>query len=175
MGNPSGLCKCGCGQPTTVSRWASTAKGYEAGEPRDYVRGHNGRKFQDGWDVRDCGYDTPCWVWTGRVDRKTGYGWTRRTGVDAQAHRVLYQEKHGPLPPGHAIELHHLCENPTCCNPDHLEPLTLSAHRFRHSKMTPEKAELIRASSETHMALARKFGVSPALIWMIRNGRAYEQ
>ncbi len=40
--------------------------------------------------------------------------------------------------------------------------------------MTPEGAELIRASGKTHAALAREFGVSPALIWLIRNNRAYE-
>ena len=171
--NPSGLCKCGCGGRTTIARWSHTKSGYVNGKPKDYIQGHNNRQYQEGYEVRDCGYETPCWVWTGRIGSRSGYGWLRRNGVDMQAHRAFYQDRFGPLPPGHAQELHHLCENPPCCNPDHLKPSTVSEHRFAHSKMTPEGAELIRASDKTHMALAREFGVSPALIWMIRNNRAY--
>lgn len=173
MANPSGLCKCGCGRQTTLAKQSIKKTGAVIGQPLDYVHGHNGRKYHDGWEVLDCGYETDCWVWTGCIDLKSGYGWTRRTGDDFQAHRVFYQEKYGPLPPGHAQELHHLCFNPPCVNPDHLQPMTLSEHRFAHSKMTPERAELVRASGKTHAALAREFGVSPALIWLIRKGRAY--
>lgn len=41
--NPSGLCKCGCGQPTAISRDTWVARGYVKGQPRDYIRGHNAR------------------------------------------------------------------------------------------------------------------------------------
>lgn len=173
MANPTGLCKCGCDQRTTLARWSHTGNGYVRGQPKDWVIGHNARKFHDGYAVRDCGFETPCWIWTGRVDLKTGYGWTRRTGVDAQAHRVIYQETYGPLPPGHVVQLHHRCERPPCVNPEHLEPLTPSQHRLAHSPMTTEMAALIRASDKTQAALARELGISTGLIYLIRNNRSW--
>lgn len=41
--NPSGLCKCGCGQPTAISTYTWDLRGYVKGQPRDYIRGHNQR------------------------------------------------------------------------------------------------------------------------------------
>lgn len=175
MANPSGLCKCGCSQRTTIARWSHTEKGYIRGQPKDYVVGHNNKQYQEGYEIRDCGYLTPCWVWTGRVDARSGYGWVSREGKYAHAHRTLYQEKFGSLPPGHAQVLHHLCENRTCVNPDHLRPMTCGEHKVAHGPLSYEIAALIRASDETHAALGRKYGVSAATIWQIRNNRTYQE
>ena len=58
-----------------------------------------------------------CRVWEGRLNRD-GYG---RIGNRA-AHRVIYEETVGPVPPG--MELDHLCRVRACVNPEHLEPVT---------------------------------------------------
>jgi hypothetical protein len=58
-----------------------------------------------------------CWEWQ-RYRLQTGYG---RMTVDhrmANAHRVSYELFVGPIPLG--MFLCHHCDNPPCCNPEHL-------------------------------------------------------
>ncbi len=38
--NPTGLCLCGCGLPTTPARQSDTKRGWVKGQPTDYVHGH---------------------------------------------------------------------------------------------------------------------------------------
>ena len=66
--------------------------------------------------------DSDCWFWIGSMDGK-GYGKYTRRGPDYQrgAHRVYWETFNGPVPEG--MQLDHLCEEPTCVNPDHLEPV----------------------------------------------------
>ena len=59
-----------------------------------------------------------CWTWLGPKDRK-GYGRCRNQAV----HRIAYELLVGPIPAG--LHIDHLCRNPACCNPTHLEPVTL--------------------------------------------------
>jgi hypothetical protein len=47
------------------------------------------------------------------------------------AHRVVYEALVGPVPEG--LELDHTCDNPPCCNPGHLEPVT-HAENMRRGK-----------------------------------------
>src|ERR1041385_4955256 len=69
-----------------------------------------------------------CWEWTGA---KTGHGYGKiLTFRSIQvAHRILYELLVGPVPEG--MELDHLCRNPSCVRPDHLEPVT---HRVNISR-----------------------------------------
>ncbi len=62
-----------------------------------------------------------CWQWVAYRD-KHGYGKFRWEGGVRYAHRVIWQVLVGPIPDG--LQLDHLCRNPSCCNPDHLEPVT---------------------------------------------------
>lgn len=61
---------------------------------------------------------TPCLTFTGRKMLKGGHGQIWDNGTVAYAHRVAYEHKNGPIPKG--MVLMHLCDNPACCNPDHL-------------------------------------------------------
>ncbi|MFJ8766665.1 HNH endonuclease signature motif containing protein [Streptomyces clavifer] len=63
----------------------------------------------------------PCWTWTGHKDRD-GYGRFALRGRTYLAHRHAYSLLVGPIP--HGLVLDHLCRNPGCVNPAHLEPVT---------------------------------------------------
>lgn len=71
-----------------------------------------------------------CWIWTGAKDPE-GYGRVNFNGHanSELAHRVAYREFVGPIPEG--LELDHLCRNPSCINPKHLEPVTKSINAKR--------------------------------------------
>ena len=65
--------------------------------------------------------DSGCWEWTG-YRTTSGYGRVQVDGRSGYSHRVMYETTVGPIPDG--LQLDHLCRNPPCCNPDHLEPVT---------------------------------------------------
>lgn len=48
------------------------------------------------------------------------------------AHQVFYELHVGPIPRG--LELDHLCQNPSCVNPAHLEPVTHAENVRRGAK-----------------------------------------
>lgn len=65
--------------------------------------------------------DSGCWEWqAGR--HRDGYGnfWNGRRSVGA--HRFAYEHFVAPIAEG--MQLDHLCRNPCCVNPAHLEPVT---------------------------------------------------
>ena len=72
------------------------------------------------------GEDGACWLWAGSHS-KGGYGSaTFRTSphekFSVSAYRLSYLLHVGPIPDG--LELDHLCQNPGCVNPKHLEAVT---------------------------------------------------
>lgn len=66
-----------------------------------------------------------CWEWnSGKSD---GYGaWKDpASGKRVRAHREAYRRAHGWIPPHESgLQLDHLCRNPGCVNPAHLELVT---------------------------------------------------
>lgn len=66
--------------------------------------------------------DSSCWGWSGGTDSK-GYAVlsNRRAGFKSpeKAHRVSYELHKGEIPEGMVIR--HICDNPICTNPNHLE------------------------------------------------------
>lgn len=65
--------------------------------------------------------ESPCWLWTKSLTN-TGYGMVSHDGKQWLVHRLMYTLAVGPIPKG--LELDHLCRNPACCNPEHLEAVT---------------------------------------------------
>jgi hypothetical protein len=77
-----------------------------------------------------------CIVWTGHVSN-TGYGKMNFTqaGYKSEtlfAHRASYELSKGRIPDGMVID--HLCGNPPCVNPEHLEAVDQRTNTLRSSK-----------------------------------------
>lgn len=127
MKNPSGLCMCGCGAKTFLQEKAE--RGYEKGEPRMYRRGHHKRKSGPKYVVDE----NNCWIWQ-RSLTTHGYGHFGERGKDYLAHRYFYCLRHGGNAIGPGVELHHLCGQRACVNPDHLLPVTRRQHMLTEGR-----------------------------------------
>jgi hypothetical protein len=135
-----------------------------------------------------------CWVWTAAT-KEHGYGvigiGSRKQGT-MKAHRLSYTLYKGDIPEDCVVM--HLCNNPSCVNPDHLEAGTrkqnqrymVDCGRLKvpnnqgeksvGAKLTEESAlEIKRAYADrgkhTATGLAKKFGVSRAAIYEIWRGK----
>ncbi len=73
------------------------------------------------WARVERGPDDACWPWRGTKHR-LGYGVFNSAGRSTLSHRYAYELLIGPIPAG--LELDHLCRNPPCVNPAHLEAVT---------------------------------------------------
>lgn len=59
-----------------------------------------------------------CWIYSG-YKNKAGYGKIGTSGgKNEYAHRVMYRLEKGEIPEGMVVM--HACDNPSCCNPNHL-------------------------------------------------------
>jgi hypothetical protein len=129
-----------------------------------------------------------CWVWTGsKLPR--GYGRFYFKGKAFYAHRLALEIFKGMHVPADKVVMH-ACDNPSCCNPDHLsigtqtdnmrdasnKGRTVNRQDWRGSanpkaKLTAEQIEEIKrrlAAGERPVDLAREFGVGRARTTMIR-------
>lgn len=88
--------------------------------------------------------DGGCWVWT-RGTLK-GYGILRVNGRNVRAHRLaFFAWRHDTR-----LDLDHLCRNRSCCNPDHLEPVT-HAENVRRGERRQEVCKRGHDLSEARM------------------------
>jgi hypothetical protein len=77
-----------------------------------------------------------CWLWRGGM--ASGYGRVRYRRRQWPAHRLLYEWMGGPVPPG--LDLDHLCRQPLCVRPDHLEPVSRRENLRRGNGWAGRKA-----------------------------------
>ena len=71
------------------------------------------------WSKVEINGDDDCWPWTAATRRKDeGYGafWLNRR--HQPSNRVAWILERGEIP--HGLVVCHSCDNPSCCNPDHL-------------------------------------------------------
>jgi len=129
-----------------------------------------------------------CMEWTGSRN-SYGYGRFRWKRGAFMAHRVAYELATGaPIPIGKVVC--HRCDNPPCCNPDHLflgtpkdnsqdmarKGRSTRGARNPQAKLTDEIVVRIRAdlaSGETGRNVAKKHNVTPALISKIKRGHIW--
>lgn len=60
---------------------------------------------------------TGCWEWNMQIDAK-GYGRVAKGAGDVLVHRLSYRLFKGEILP--MLNVLHECDNPACCNPEHL-------------------------------------------------------
>ena len=70
------------------------------------------------WSKVDKQGSTECWPWTASVVKNLGYGQFGMGGTMMRSHRVAWELSNGPIPAGMFVL--HKCDNPPCCNPQHL-------------------------------------------------------
>lgn len=71
---------------------------------------------------------TGCWEFLGATNSK-GYGTAAHQGRVRLTHRIAYELAHGNIPAGLVVD--HLCHNKRCCNPAHLEAITVTENNRR--------------------------------------------
>jgi len=70
----------------------------------------------------------PCWLWTG-IHTAKGYGLFWANKRQNRAHRFVYELLRKSVPQGNTLD--HLCRNPICVNPEHLEIVTKLENTLR--------------------------------------------
>jgi hypothetical protein len=81
--------------------------------------------------------DGECWRWIGYTGTH-GYGVLSVEGRQRGAHRVAYELLRAEIPDG--LQIDHLCRNPACVNPWHLEPVTPRVNTLRNSSPIAHQA-----------------------------------
>lgn len=130
-----------------------------------------------------------CVVWTGaRQTTKLPYGQVWIAPRMWAAHRLAYETCVGPIPDG--LIVRHSCDNPPCCNPNHLQLGTHKDNAYDRkvrgreakgdshgmSKLTEAYVRDIKArmaQGETHLSLSRAYGVAESTISGISTGRLW--
>lgn len=107
------------------------------------------------WDRVDKNGD--CWLWIGSTNG-LGYGEIRIKQIKYYVHRLLFQLTNGKIPSG--TELDHLCSEPRCCNPSHLEAVDHLENVRRAAKPKPHllKTHCIRGHDFYETQFFRKDG-----------------
>lgn len=139
--------------------------------------------------------NTGCWLWIGAWSGRrsksavSGYGILNRGGEVLPAHRCAYEAANGDGS-ANGLVVRHRCDNPACCNPDHL---TTGSHqdnmqdaierdRFptgeknASSILTASQAATIKILSGSgipFVELASAFGISASLVEGIRYGKRW--
>lgn len=86
-----------------------------------------------------------CVEWPGSYRTLDGYAQGSYRGRQLPAHRLVYELLVGPIPDG--LTLDHLCYNPGCVEPRHLEPVTATENSRR--QRSASKTECSRGHGYT--------------------------
>ena len=132
--------------------------------------------------------DTRCWEWRGKRNPQ-GYGTYTHNDKTQGAHRWAYLEFVGEIPTG--LFVCHRCDNPACVRPSHLFLGTASDNTCDRdekgrglpsikkgsangaSKLTEAEVAAVYVSMTSGNKLAKEYGVTQALISLIKTGRKW--
>lgn len=126
-----------------------------------------------------------CWLWIGNSKAGRGYGVLCKTDETGKkqvyAHREMLRMYKGEPPAGLDQALHS-CDNPLCCNPNHLSWGNNKRNRKEardrlnnqgKQKLTAAQVEEIRKDTRSLKEIAAAYGVHRTTIGDIKKGRAW--
>lgn len=182
------LCECGCGQTAPLAPQTSKKRGWVKGQPLRFAHGHNRRRsaVERFWEKVNKDAPNGCWEWTGS-QHDFGYGSIYVNNKMMLTHRFSYELHNGPIPPN--MFCCHTCDNPRCCNPQHLflgsnnDNVSDMIKKGRDSrgtgsaKLTEAQVIEIRQKyaqgSVTHMELASEYGLDRSSVSSIIRRRTW--
>lgn len=103
-------------------------------------------RFWNHIDISESG----CWMWTGAAERNGGYAVFDRTA----AHRRSYEIHRGVIPP--LFDVHHLCNERRCVNPEHLEAIDRLSHVLKTPGTWGERSARMSGGGPTKYAHRRR-------------------
>jgi len=134
------------------------------------------------WKKVQKGNDQHCWEWLASKNER-GYGQFYLLGKMQKAHRVAYLLSHGEIPTDFVVR--HKCDNPGCCNPNHLEVGTVADNNNDRevrgrgnplkginnpaAKLTEQDVRDIRNNNRTQKEIAKSYKVRQQHIQKIKS------
>ena len=117
-----------------------------------------------------------CWEVVSHVLDNHGYGQYK----GKRTHVLMYEKYNGDIPKGMVIR--HKCDNPSCCNPLHLEIGTQKENnhdimirsRYCDKCINYELAKEIAECEGTIIEISRKYNITYNVVWKIKNGVSWK-
>ena len=135
--------------------------------------------------------DNGCWEYNGCCHIHNGYGTLRVNGKQYKAHRLMWEITNGPIP--NDLRVLHTCDNPPCCNPEHLflgtqqdnvadmiakgrSNYSMQGNKNGRSVVQVEDIPIIRKLCDDgfkHTEIAELYGVQSSAISKIATGKTW--
>lgn len=142
--------------------------------------------FERLWEKVDVKAESECWEYK-EYRNQDGYGVITTVGdKKILTHRVAFMSKNGIIPDG--MRILHKCDNPPCCNPNHLflgtqadnvrdmhqkgRATKVQGEKSHKAKLTNEEVLEIRATYNggNRMGLSKKYKVHHnTIMWIVTN------
>jgi hypothetical protein len=139
------------------------------------------------WSKVDPAPSQCCWEWTA-CKNNYGYGKVWFNTKQLLAHRVAYTLAKGEIPKGFVVR--HTCDNPACCNPDHLilgthadntadmikrqRNCTFKGEQNGKAKLTAKQAMEVYNSPLTHYEIAEFYNIGETTVSLIKNKKRWK-